>query len=557
MTISKTLKTPLEVSTETIFSHSVSTNRNVDTSPSISVALFTSQANALNSLQAISSTNNLSSNTSAINTISDNAASLSAHDPNLITSLKEINSSTEQLSNLNTYTQNNNIALLAQNKNKNNSTTKIDLNSVETNVIDTNNINANIQNSILSSVQTISSQPTLIDIDVLDLHQSSKWKDAEVKKILNYLRNTDNFQKYCKEKKTKTYNKLASILTTKTSAQIKNKLSSLESSYRKVKMKYQEFLQNFNPKDVKQIKYCKDKVLKEFPFFFEMDEIFHAKLQNGKFDSSQSSSPVSKINYKCNSLSSNKDLESNDISSSSVNNLLTSFFDLETIQKLLKRNSENLITNDELQTQSDNSDQTPKAKNANIDDVSIKSISNTELNDNSIIINNTLKDNNKKRRLHETDILEISSSAKQIINIIRESEEKRLKLQQEYDDKRLLLKKLLAEKEWENKIAIEEKKLEIQKQHNKEMKALKERELDLEESKQKIEREKLELEKVQVNLQIKLYEEKLINHFQHNDLSRGLNSINSTLATLNNLNNLSSVQVLQNNNNLKLDNQKK
>jgi len=553
MTISKTLKTPLEVSTETIFPQSVPTNRNVDNS-SISVTLFTSQANALNNLQPITSTNNLSSNTSAINTISENASTLSAHDPNLITSLKDINSSAEQISSLNAYTQNNNISLLTQNKNKNNSTSKINLNNIETEVINANDINTNIQNSILSSVQSISSQPPIIDIDSLDLHQSSKWKDSEVKKILNYLRNTDNFQKYCKEKKTKTYNKLASILTTKTSAQIKNKLSSLESTYRKVKMKYQDFLQNFNPKDVKQIKYCKDKVLKEFPFFFEMDEIFHAKLQNGKLDSSQSSSP-NKINYNCNNLS-NKDLESNEINSSSVNNLLTSFFDIETIQKLLKKNGENLVTNDEFQTQSENLGQTTK-ENTNIDNLSIKPISNTELDDNSVIINNTLKDNNKKRLFHETDILEISNSAKEIINIIRESEEKRLKLQQEYDDKRLLLKKLLSEKEWENKIAIEEKKLEIQKQHNKEMKALKERELDLEESRQKIEREKLELEKVQINLQIKLYEEKLINHFQNNDLSRGLNSINSTLATLNNLNNLSSVQVLQSSNNLKLDSQKK
>jgi len=113
-------------------------------------------------------------------------------------------------------------------------------------------MNTNMQNSLLSTVQ-----PSVIEIEPMDLHQNSKWTDTEVRKILDYLSNTENFQRYCKEKKTKTYNKLAEILTTKNSAQIKNKLSSLESSYRRVKTKYQDFLQNFNPKNSEQIRLCK------------------------------------------------------------------------------------------------------------------------------------------------------------------------------------------------------------------------------------------------------------------------------------------------------------
>jgi len=190
-----------------------------------------------------------------------------------------------------------------------------------------------------------------------------------------------------------------------------------------------------------------------------------------------------------------------------------------------------------------------------VEDSASKQIS---LNSNLLTLNNSNSTkNNRKRTLHEIDILEITNNAKEIIDIFKESEEKRLKLQQDFEEKKLLLKKFLAEKEWENKLAIEKQKLEIQKQHNLDMRALKERELNLEESKQKIEREKLELEKVHLNLQIKLYEEKLINNFHNNDINHGLTSISSTLATLNNLNNLNSVQVLQNSNNLKLDNQKK
>jgi hypothetical protein len=408
-------------------------------------------------------------------------------------------------------------------------------------------MNTNMQNSLLSTVQ-----PSVIEIEPMDLHQNSKWTDTEVRKILDYLSNTENFQRYCKEKKTKTYNKLAEILTTKNSAQIKNKLSSLESSYRRVKTKYQDFLQNFNPKNSEQIRLCKDNVLKEFPFFFDMDEIFRVKLHNVKLDSTPSSSTIDKISNYNSHLQGNNNTESFDLNTNSTNNLLSSFLDIESIQKLLKKNNDNNRTNDEIVN---TSDQENIKDHLSIDDSSSKQLTGTDMS----ILNNAKNssNNNKKRPLCETDILEINSSTKELINIFRESEEKRLKLQREYEEKRLLLKKLIAEKEWENKLAIEKKKLEIQKQHNHDMKVLRERELDLEESKQKIEREKLELEKVQINLQIKLYEEKLINNYHNNDISRGLNSINSTLATLNNLNSLNSVQVLQNSNNLKLDSQKK
>jgi len=545
MTISKAIKAPIEVSTETIFPSSVQTNRNVDNSSSIPVALFSSEANTINNIHAISSSSNtLSANHATINAINEETATLSTNNPNLISSLKEINSNPTQLSNLNSnsYTQNNNIALLTTSKNKNNVTTNLNLNNVESNVIDANNINTSIQNSLLSSVQTIT--PQTLDIEVLDLHQSSKWKDSEVRKILIYLSDTKNFQKYCKEKKTKTYNILSELLTTKTSSQIKNKLSSLESTYRRIKTKYQDFLQSFNPKDSEQVKLCKENVLKEFPFFFEMDEIFHAKLQSGKLESEHSSSSINKISN--GHLICSKETDLYDLDPGSLTNFLTPFFDIEAIQKVIKKiHNENKI-NEELPSSSENSEQIKE--NVNIEEASPKMLSNSELENNASVINSSFK-NNKKRKLNDADIQEITNSTKEIINIFRESEEKRLKLQKEYDDKRLLLKKLLAEKEWENRRALEEKKLEIQKQYNNDMKVLRERELDLEESKQKLEREKLELEKVQINLQIKLYEEKLINHYQNNDINRGLSSISSTLATLNNINNLNSVQVLQNNNN--------
>jgi len=192
----------------------------------------------------------------------------------------------------------------------------------------------------------------------------------------------------------------------------------------------------------------------------------------------------------------------------------------------------------------------------NIEDTTAKQISGIPINSNLLTLNHAVSTKNgRKRALHDTDILEITSNAKELIDVYKESEEKRLKFQQEYEEKKLLLKKFLAEKKWENKFAIEKQKLEIQKQHNLDMRTLKERELNLKESKQKIEREKLELEKVHLNLQIKLYEDKLINDFHsNNDINHGMNS---TLATINNMNSLNSVQVLQNTNNLKIDNPKK
>ncbi|OUM62026.1 hypothetical protein PIROE2DRAFT_11787 [Piromyces sp. E2] len=248
-----------------------------------------------------------------------------------------------------------------------------------------------------------------------------------------------------------------------------------------------------------------------------MDEIFRVKLHNVKLDSTPSSSTIDKINNYNSHLQGNNNTETFDLGSNSTNNLLSSFLDIESIQKLFKKNNNNNRTNDDMA----NTKQQENVKDQlNIDDSSPKQLSNSDIS----LLNNSKNNtkNNKKRQLCETDILEINNSTKELINIFRESEEK-----------------------------------QIQKQHNLDMRVLRERELDLEESKQKIEREKLELEKVQINLQIKLYEEKLINNYHNNDISRGLNSINSTLATLNNLNSLSSVQVLQNSNNLKLDNQKK
>jgi len=410
-------------------------------------------------------------------------------------------------------------------------------------------MNPNIQNSLLSSVQT-----STIELDTMDLHQNSKWTDTEVRKILDYLAVSKNFQKYCREKKTKTYNKLAEILETKNSAQIKNKLSSLESSYRRVKTKYQDFLQNFNPKNSEQIRLCKDNVLKEFPFFFDMDEIFRIKLHNVKLDATPSASSIDKINnYNSHLQSNGKETDNYDIGTNAANNLISSFLDMESIQKILKKNGEENRTDDNTPNTSDSI-----KDHGSVEDSSTKQLNNVELNNNTVRLNNQINavKNTKKRHLYETDILELAKNAKELTIAFKEYGEKRLKLQQENEEKKLLLKKYLAEKEWENKLAIEEKKLEIQKQHNLDMRALRERELNLEESKQKIEREKLELEKVQLNLQIKLYEDKLLNNYHNNDLSRGL-TISSTLATLNNMNSLNSVQVLQNTNNLKIDNPKK
>jgi len=556
MTINKPIKAQIEISTETIFPSSVSTSASVSTSSGIPVTIFQSKTNSLNNLHAITTTtNNLTSNPSAaIKPIQENTST--THDNHIINSLKEINNTTAtQISNYTTtpYTQKADLTLLTHKNKTNKSTSKtkasnLNINKIESNVM-TDNMSNNMQNSLLSAVPS-----SVIDLESMDLHQNSKWTDTEVRKILDYLSVTENFQKYCKEKKTKTYNKLAEILATKNSAQIKNKLSSLESSYRRVKTKYQNFLQNFNPKNSEQIRLCKDNVLKEFPFFFDMDEIFRIKLHNVKLDSTPSTSTIDKINNYNSHLQNNKETETIDLgSTTTANNILTSFLDMESIQKLIKKNGEDDRNNEDMPS---SSEADSIRDFVNIEDTTAKQISGIPINSNLLTLNHAVSTKNgRKRALHDTDILEITSNAKKLIDVYKESEEKRLKFQQEYEEKKLLLKKFLAEKKWENKFAIEKQKLEIQKQHNLDMRTLKERELNLEESKQKIEREKLELEKVHLNLQIKLYEDKLINDFHsNNDINHGMNS---TLATINNMNSLNSVQVLQNTNNLKIDNPKK
>lgn len=556
MTINKPIKAQIEISTETIFPSSVSTSASVSTSSGIPVTIFQSKTNSLNNLHAITTTtNNLTSNPSAaIKPIQENTST--THDNHIINSLKEINNTTAtQISKYTTtpYTQKADLTLLTHKNKTNKSTSKtkasnLNINKIESNVM-TDNMSNNMQNSLLSAVPS-----SVIDLESMDLHQNSKWTDTEVRKILDYLSVTENFQKYCKEKKTKTYNKLAEILATKNSAQIKNKLSSLESSYRRVKTKYQNFLQNFNPKNAEQIRLCKDNVLKEFPFFFDMDEIFRIKLHNVKLDSTPSTSTIDKINNYNSHLQNNKETETIDLgSTTTANNILTSFLDMESIQKLIKKNGEDDRNNEDMPS---SSEADSIRDFVNIEDTTAKQISGIPINSNLLTLNHAVSTKNgRKRALHDTDILEITSNAKELIDVYKESEEKRLKFQQEYEEKKLLLKKFLAEKKWENKFAIEKQKLEIQKQHNLDMRTLKERELNLEESKQKIEREKLELEKVHLNLQIKLYEDKLINDFHsNNDINHGMNS---TLATINNMNSLNSVQVLQNPNNLKIDNPKK
>jgi len=96
-----------------------------------------------------------------------------------------------------------------------------------------------------------------------------------------------------------------------------------------------------------------DNVLKEFPFFFDMDEIFRVKLHNVKLDSTPSSSTIDKISNYNSHLQGNNNTESFDLNTNSTNNLLSSFLDIESIQKLLKKNNDNNRTNDEIVNTSD------------------------------------------------------------------------------------------------------------------------------------------------------------------------------------------------------------
>lgn len=86
-----------------------------------------------------------------------------------------------------------------------------------------------------------------------------------------------------------------------------------------------------------------------------MDEIFHAKLQNGKLESEHSSSSINKINN--GHLAFNKETDSYDLNSNSLTSILTPFFDMEAIQKIVKKkHSENKVI-EELPSSSENSEQ--------------------------------------------------------------------------------------------------------------------------------------------------------------------------------------------------------
>lgn len=258
-----------------------------------------------------------------------------------------------------------------------------------------------------------------------------------------------------------------------------------------------------------------------------MDEIYRAKLQNNKEDSPVSASPSStknKVDYGI--LSENKEpLSIYDLGLHS--SALTNILDLDSLsdelmidsisskkQKIQKKNDTNETNENEVITITDNENH--EIENTN----EINNVANSSTNvdaNKSNTASKTLEDVNsrisKKRKTRSESEFENNVTSiylKKILLVLKEAEEKKIRVLRDTEEKKLILKRSLAEKEIESRREIEEKKIEIQKAHNLDMKNLREHELKLEEARQKFEKEKLEFERSQFSLQLKLFEDKLV-----------------------------------------------
>jgi len=103
-----------------------------------------------------------------------------------------------------------------------------------------------------------------------------KWSDSEISMLLQWLKKPENMDLFFNKKKVTAIKKMREFLQQKTERQIKNKLASLESNYKKTK---QKLIANWDfiaasAQDSDTFSIAEEKIKRTCPFYDDLDEIF-------------------------------------------------------------------------------------------------------------------------------------------------------------------------------------------------------------------------------------------------------------------------------------------
>jgi len=103
-----------------------------------------------------------------------------------------------------------------------------------------------------------------------------KWSDSEISMLLQWLKMPENMDLFFNKKKVTAIKKMREFLQQKTERQIKNKLASLESNYKKTK---QKLIANWDftaasAQDSDAFSIAEEKIKRTCPFYDDLDEIF-------------------------------------------------------------------------------------------------------------------------------------------------------------------------------------------------------------------------------------------------------------------------------------------
>jgi len=103
-----------------------------------------------------------------------------------------------------------------------------------------------------------------------------KWSDSEISMLLQWLKKPENMDLFFNKKKVTAIKKMREFLQQKTERQIKNKLASLESNYKKTK---QKLIASWDftaasAQDSDAFSIAEEKIKRTCPFYDDLDEIF-------------------------------------------------------------------------------------------------------------------------------------------------------------------------------------------------------------------------------------------------------------------------------------------
>lgn len=122
-----------------------------------------------------------------------------------------------------------------------------------------------------------------------------KWSDSEVSMLVQWLKKPENMDLFFNKKKVTAIKKIRELLPQKTERQIKNKLASLENTYKKAK---QKLLSNwgFATPDTDTYNMTEEKIKRACPFYDDLDIIFTNGVQSPQVNVDLTHSDTENIN---------------------------------------------------------------------------------------------------------------------------------------------------------------------------------------------------------------------------------------------------------------------